>query len=191
MGLTYDIEAIRHRQSACGAAGETSFISFPSYLDIGASTPSTVNQPVSAQTQYSYGAQPSPRRQIGLNPPLRFSADPLPPLESEAFGLADSGNGLVYNARGIVTAHLFFPLIVQVVPNAPGESYLFEPVAEDDVWQAEYGWNDTDGPLPQEGDVAFGWWADRGKLRKGKGTVVKTYNNVKAVWVEYYAGLTF
>jgi hypothetical protein len=79
---------------------------------------------------------------------------------------------------------------VQVVPNAPGESYLFEAMGEDDVWQAEYGWNDTDGPLPQEGDLAFGWWADRAKLRKGEGTVVKTYSNVKAVWVEYYAGVT-
>ncbi|KAL4742452.1 hypothetical protein BDV11DRAFT_167296 [Aspergillus similis] len=210
MGLRYDIEAIRQRQSARDAARDSTQIlvragapspqptqvtltSFPSYRGFGTSAPSTANQPaqpVSAQSQYSYSAHSIPQAQVGLNPPLRFLTDPLPSLGSEASGLADSGDGLVYNACGIVTAHLFFPLIVQVVPNAPVESYLFEAMGEDDLWQAEYGWDDTDGPLPQEGDVAFGWWADRGKLKKGEGRVVKTYRNVRTVWVEDYVGVT-
>ncbi|KAL4811893.1 hypothetical protein BDW67DRAFT_189206 [Aspergillus spinulosporus] len=177
MGLANDIEAIRHRQSARGAAGDSTqilvragapspdptqalFTSFPSCLGIGSSTPNTTSRPVSARTQHSYGAHPSPHARVGLNPPLRFLTDPLPSPESEAKGLADSGNGLVYNARGIVSAHLLFPLMCR------------------------------SSPTRQEGDVAFGWWADRGKLRKGEGTAVKTYENIKAVWVEHNMGVT-
>ncbi|KAL5040763.1 hypothetical protein BDW71DRAFT_212810 [Aspergillus fruticulosus] len=201
MGLTYEIEGVKQRQAARDAARDNtrtlaragapsleptqaSFISFPSYSGTWASTPHTNSQPA---IRHPYGADPFTRTQMTLNPPLLFLTDAPPPLESESSGLADSGNGLVYNARGIVAAHLFFPLIVQVVPNAPGESYLFEDMSDDYVWQAQYGWDDADGPLPQEGDIAVGWWADRGKLRKGEGRVVTVYREVKAVWVEEFA----
>ncbi|KAL4903086.1 hypothetical protein BDW74DRAFT_180376 [Aspergillus multicolor] len=132
-----------------------------------------------APRQTAYGADPITGAQVGLSPPLVFPAPPLPPVHTQAIGIAASPRGARYGVMGRVLMHLNLPVVIQVIPE-PDESWRFEPMSAEGLSEVEIRSRRVAlRPLVAEGDIAFGWWADMGTLYTGWGKVVRVYLDVR------------
>ncbi|RDW79114.1 uncharacterized protein DSM5745_05966 [Aspergillus mulundensis] len=137
------------------------------------------------ERQHPYGLDPVTGAQLGLNPPLIFPDPPLPPFGAQAVGISLTGQGAVYGATGRVVGHLPLPVVVQVVPERPAESWRFERMGEEDVrsLMAESRRIVMQG-IPEVGAVTRGWWANMGGLWVGEGRVVRVWHNVQMLFVD-------